>query len=236
MHTLRRFAFFLAVSLSGLRAETWNQTAGGTYSWNDSANWSPASFPSSASAVANLTANIAASQTINLNQAITVGSLLVGDSSGNTAYTIAANGGSLTFDNGASAATLTKNASTAIDDFTAPITIGSNGLIVDVQISGGFVRFATVSGGNLTKTGVGTLILNGSGAGLTGSVTVSQGVLQNSNNAGLDSNNAVTVSSGATFRSRAQTEVKSISGSGTVDMNLNGASVAVGSGGGKYCE
>ena len=74
----------------------WNQT-GGTHNWIDSANWTnAAAYPDGTNALAILTNNITSSQIINLNQAISVANLWLGDRNGDAAFTIAAGtGGSL---------------------------------------------------------------------------------------------------------------------------------------------
>lgn len=82
---------------------TWVPTAAGTtYPWNSTANWSPAGFPKNPGDVANLNNNIAGAQTILLNEAVSVGTLSLGDStSGFAAMTVnAGTAGSLAFASG----------------------------------------------------------------------------------------------------------------------------------------
>ena len=78
---------------------TWTQT-GTPRNWDNSEgqnNWT-SGFPNAADDIATVNTNITINSTINLNQAITIGTLNIGDSSGNKRFTIAPNGGSLTFD------------------------------------------------------------------------------------------------------------------------------------------
>jgi autotransporter-associated beta strand protein len=79
--------------------DIWNQTTAGTYSWNAATNWfSGTQFPNGIGDVASVT-NIGGTQTINLNQAITVGKLYLGDNvTPFFATTVAPGGGSLVFD------------------------------------------------------------------------------------------------------------------------------------------
>src|SRR5689334_12954785 len=50
------------------RAQTWNQTAAGTYSWNVAGNWT-GGIPNGAAAIANVNNNIAGPITITLDAA-----------------------------------------------------------------------------------------------------------------------------------------------------------------------
>lgn len=67
---------------------------------------SPLLVPNAISDIANLNlVNLSGNQTINLDGAVTLGTLNLGDTSGNQSYIIAAGtGGSLIFDGGASSA------------------------------------------------------------------------------------------------------------------------------------
>ena len=92
------------LSGSSLKAQTWAGAVTGTtvdtaHAWNQNGNWtSPANFPNSL-VRCSLTGDFTAATTINLNQAITVGSLTLQDTvTSFNAITLAPNGGSLTFD------------------------------------------------------------------------------------------------------------------------------------------
>ena len=98
-----------------------NTTTTSAQSWNVNSNWSNGSgFPNSQLIPASVTAGIAASQTINLNQPVTVGELAVGAAGG--AFNITGNGGSLTFDNTPDDALLLQTAASKGDTISAPLT------------------------------------------------------------------------------------------------------------------
>lgn len=248
----------IGVMLSGfcetVRAATfdWTPTATSTsYNWNDGLNWLPnTGFPNAAGDVANVTADLVGTtaQTINLNTAITLGTLNLGDSGTGTdgQYIIAANGGSLTFDNGASAATLNHSSqgSSPNDVISANVTIGANGLIVNqltgstkiIQITG------SISGGNLTAMGAGTgfVSLAGNNTGWSGTVTVAQGLVNTGASANaVTVNNAVVVQQSGTFRAQTLTSVSgtltvgSLVGGGTVEISGTSAYLNVGGDGAK---
>ncbi|MHA3775178.1 autotransporter-associated beta strand repeat-containing protein [Verrucomicrobiota bacterium sgz303538] len=179
---------------------TWAQTAAGTFDWDSAAsNWT-AGFPNAAGDVVNLTANLAGAQTINLNQAITLGSLTIGDpTAGYFAYTIAPNGGSLIFSNNGTGATLaTSNVATGVtNSITANVTLADN-LTANIQntnalsISGNL----TESGGSriLGKTGSGTLTLSGVNT-YSGGTTVT-GIINAASNTALGTG-SVTINNAA---------------------------------------
>jgi hypothetical protein len=84
---LSRLAVFTAATLmtiAGLPASvlatdgSWNQTTGGTYDWNNAANWS-GGVPNGIGSTATLTSDITSSTTVtNTNQTITLGTLVIG--------------------------------------------------------------------------------------------------------------------------------------------------------------
>ena len=61
---------------------TWLPTAGGSHDWTSTANWNPAVVPDGVGVFAFKNANITGNQTVNLNTPVTLGELVVGDSSG----------------------------------------------------------------------------------------------------------------------------------------------------------
>ncbi|MES2469437.1 MAG: hypothetical protein V4675_19185 [Verrucomicrobiota bacterium] len=140
----------LTVAMAGLvsllarhavQAETWVPTAAGTFSWNDTTNWSPATVPNAADAVANLNINITGAQIINLDAPITVGTLNLGDSTtGFFTQTInPGTGGSLTFDVASGSAVLARTITTnpgVSDTISAGITLNDN-LTARVPFVGG---------------------------------------------------------------------------------------------------
>ena len=124
------------LAVSSASAQTWTPTAAGTYNWNNASsqdNWGTGAggaFPNGIGAVANLGIDIAGAQTINLNAAITLGSLTYGDLSGNSGTQTIQNGtgGSLIFNNNGSGATLTMVNTAAVNpgNVSATITLNDN--------------------------------------------------------------------------------------------------------------
>jgi autotransporter-associated beta strand protein len=134
-------------------------------SWNANANWTNiASFPSAAAVFVNMTANIAAPQTNNLNQNITLGWLNVGDTDGSSAYMIAPNGGTLTFANGTSnGAGLTQLSTSAGDTVAAPMILSNNLTVVNNSSSHTLTLSGAISGSNsVTYVGPGSVTLTAS--------------------------------------------------------------------------
>jgi hypothetical protein len=158
-------------------AYTWNAT--GTQSWNSAANWSPnTGFPSSAGDVADVDINITSNETINLNTAISVGTLNLGDTDDTTSYTIAAGtSGTLTMNNNGSGAAINELSTAKNDVISAGIVIGDSGglSITDAVTS---ANTFSVSGG---ITGTGNLALDANSAGIISVTSASNsGTITNS--------------------------------------------------------
>ncbi len=174
----------------------WNNTVTSmAQNWNSNGNWTNANvFPNGIGAEAVINANIASPQTINLNAGITLGSLTVGDTDGSATYTIAANGGMLTFDNGVSTSMLIQSATSKGDTISAPfiangslvinnystnplILSGTNSISNVITLAQGALRMGnasvlgTMPGGVMVTNGA-TLDLNGFSLG-AGQLTVS---------------------------------------------------------------
>lgn len=188
--TLAGFAFGTPAAFAA-SPYTWTPTANGTYNWNNAStqnNWGQgtASFPNAIDDVANMNIDIAANQTVNLNQAITVGSLTIGDSSGAQTETLAAGtSGSLTFDVTSGNASLIRTATGTgtTPTISAPITLNDN-LAVSLA-SGSAISTMTLSGiisesggaKSLTKDGSTlTLVLQGANT-FSGGVTILSGTV-----------------------------------------------------------
>ncbi len=185
-----------------------------SYSWNTAANWSVAgstgvAFPNGVDAVATIPLFAPGydggnCETINLNQAITVGTLTVangsayGDSHGMRYFISAGTGGSLTFQVSSGTALLQENINdvygTGAGVIYAPMTFASNTVVNTSSVNpdgfslynGGaqeagliFDAGATLSGsGSLIKTGPNGLWINSNGnASFSGGVSVQQGYL-----------------------------------------------------------
>ena len=140
-------AAFALGGVASAQSITWAQAGTGTYDWNSSSNWTSATsgtFPNAAGAFANLYVDRTGGQTINLNEQITVGRLLIGDSSTTSllSTTIAANGGSLVIDSGAVgvSGTIQMNipTNTAPDPYvtiSSGITLASNLVLQDAGVN-----------------------------------------------------------------------------------------------------
>ena len=87
---------------SNALAQTWTETGTGTFDWNTNGNWDSSPYPNAVDAVANISIDYANPQTINLNEAITVGSINFEDNGATTGSSVfelaAGTGGSLIFE------------------------------------------------------------------------------------------------------------------------------------------
>ena len=131
-------------------------------SWDLNANWTNVSvYPNATGVVANVTADIAAPQTNNLDQNLTLGWLNLGDANASSAYTLAANGGSLTFASGTNNnAGLIQLATSAGDTIVAPITISNNLTVVNGSTAHTLTIGGTIAGTNsVTYVGPGSITL-----------------------------------------------------------------------------
>jgi alpha-galactosidase len=135
-----------------------NTVTSAPQNWNVNANWTNSTvFPNGAGTNAVINANIGAPQTINLSVPITIGTLTIGDANGSSAYMLAANGGSLTLNNGTSGTTVTQLVSSAGDTIAAPIAVLTNLTVVNNSVNP--LTFAgDVSGVGLTLNN-GTLVV-----------------------------------------------------------------------------
>jgi alpha-galactosidase len=151
-----------------------NNITSSAQSWNLNVNWTNvASFPNSVNEVAVINAGLTAPQAINLNQPITIGMMQIGDANGVASYTLAANGGSLTFNN--SGTTLLTQLPTSQGDVLAtPVSLANNLVIVNdatnpLTLAGAL----TSSGGSALTIGSGILqVGNAASIGDLGSVSV----------------------------------------------------------------
>jgi autotransporter-associated beta strand protein len=167
---------------------TWKQTAAGSYSWNDTANWNPASIPNATNDVANMGVGLAGPQTINLNIPVTLGELTFGgnNSTANTMLLAPGTAGSLTFaTNSGNAKLISPRPSlfnAQADVISAPITLGCD-LNAYYSFSLGF-RTITFSGGigeaggarNMSLSGM-NYIFSGNNS-YSGKTTLSEGTLK----------------------------------------------------------
>ena len=147
---------------------TWVPTAGGTYDWTNTANWNPATVPNTVGGIAYKNINITGNQTVNVNTPVTLGEIVVGDSSGTQTTLLQKNtSGSFVMDqteNGAAYLTRTAGG-------TGTVTFGS-----DLNITLNDNLTVRLAGGSASSTMVIAGILSGSGKSLSkegGSLTLS---------------------------------------------------------------
>lgn len=156
------------------------QTPGspGAYSWQHLHNWNLAAVPNAVGDVANLNlVNLAGNLSINLDGAVTLGTLNLGDTGGGQSYILAAgSGGSLIFDNGGGSSTLEKFG-ISTDVITSNITLTATAPLT-VNVDDGMLALTgVISGsGGFTKEGEGTLALRGSNT-FTGLTTINNGMI-----------------------------------------------------------
>ncbi len=160
-------------------AQTWTPTPGGSFDWNNDANWSAAPFPNAVGATANIDADIAGDQTIQLNQAVTVGTLTLNDTGGapDSSFTLASGtGGSLILQRSSGSATVTLGSNAGAHFISAPITLNSSATFSVNNTGASLTIGGVISGaGNLAKSS-GALTLTGAND-FTGNVSISAGVL-----------------------------------------------------------
>jgi autotransporter-associated beta strand protein len=165
-----------------------NTLTASAQSWNVNANWiNGGGFPNATQAVAIVNSPVAANQTIDLNQAVILGSLSLGTSG--SAFTLAANGGTLAFDNTPVPAALLELPASKGDTIAAPLVINESLLVTNASpnpllVSGGISGSNLVLNGNVSLSGTntytggtilngGTLIFNvGSAIPVTGVLTL----------------------------------------------------------------
>lgn len=178
-------AFFACLSA---HAETWTQTAAGTYNWNDIANWGGVSFPNAIGSTANVSGDFSGAHTINLNTAITAGSLTLNDSgsSSDSGVTLATGtSGSLTLQVASGSASITNSSVAVINTISAPVVFASDTTInpgtssssanfTTLSLSGGFSGSGNITvTGTASGTGRSTVVLGGANTSYTGNWTLS---------------------------------------------------------------
>jgi autotransporter-associated beta strand protein len=168
-------AILLVAAAMGVQpayAGSWQKSAAGTYSWVDGANWNTA-FPNAAGAVASFGIDQTGDQTVNLNQAITIGTLTAGDASGTSALTIGSGtgGNPLVFQGATSGAPTSINMNPGATTGTySNLTLSSG-----VKLGGTSPLSLNMNGLNTAAYGVGmsTLNLNGNQFTLAGPPNIS---------------------------------------------------------------
>jgi autotransporter-associated beta strand protein len=173
---LSLLALVLVPSLAHAAAYTWTPTAGGTYQWNDPAsNWDIGAYPNANQDVANMNIDLLGNQVVNLNQAIIVGTLNIGDTGGAAYQTTtiqAGTAGSLNLqDTSDNIVDISKAAagSTVTDVISAPIWLNGSGTLNIANTATAAAGGLTLSGGMhaigghyaLAKLGAGTVTITG---------------------------------------------------------------------------
>ena len=206
-----------AVGSSGIY---WTNTVtGAIQSWNVNANWiNSSAFPNGAQAQAVVNSSITGNQTIDLNQAITVGSLSLG--SGGGIFTIAPNGGTLTFDNSGSPATLIELTTGQGDTISAPVSV--NGTLVVSNTSANTISFpGGINSGAINLTG--NTLYNGADT-YTGGTTLNGGLLTFSISSAIPSSGTLTLNGNATVTVTPASSLPNVTVNGTNSITGNGNS------------
>jgi autotransporter-associated beta strand protein len=176
--TLAGFAF--AAPTVHAATYSWTQTVAGPFNWDNASaqnNWT-SGFPNAVGDVAIMNVNLTANQTVNLNQAITVGSLTFGDSNNTQTATLATGtAGSLTFDATSGNASLIRTAGgTAATTISAPITLKDN---LAVSLASGTAASTMNLSGIISESGGAKSLIKDSSTltlALSGANTFSGGV------------------------------------------------------------
>jgi autotransporter-associated beta strand protein len=131
--------------------------------------------------------NIGANVAITLDAAITVGSLAIGDLNNTHSYTISnGTGGSLTFNNGSSNATLTQISTSRGDTSAASMTLGTSLDVTNLSTNRLTLSGSIALNGNTLTLAAGTGNFNSGGTALsaisgTGSIVTSSGYVRLNN-------------------------------------------------------
>ncbi len=211
-------ASVIAISYaSGQTDGTWNQPEGGTYDWTDATNWLDDTVAGGTGAIASFTVNSSGAQTVNLDEDVTLGSLIV-DRNQNLRIE-SPEGEILTFDVETDSPLISASSGRFVR-ITSPIA-GSNGL----EITGGAVNGGIALRGENTFTGGiqlngGSLGYNQPGDGTTrtnqaglndNQITVSGTSFAHFEN-GTQVNGGIHINEGAEFRSGVNNNNYTISG------------------------
>lgn len=199
-------AWIFSPLLSHAAEATWVPTAAGTtYSWTDTANWSTGIAPNGAGDVANITNNIAGTQSVLLGAgATTLGALNISDTDSTHGFSVGGSG-SLTFQGAAAGAataiTANSGAGTYATQILVPVFVGTNSPLTITNtgtVTSGSLNFTGVISGSsaVTKEGIKGITLSGNNT-YSGALTINTGtVTVTGNNAHIDST-SITVSGNA---------------------------------------
>jgi autotransporter-associated beta strand protein len=152
----------------------WDTTGSGSYTWQDFTNWNGGLNPTSiVGDTANFNLDILGTQFISLDDALTLGTLNIGDTSGNSSLVLTSGvNGTLSFNNGGTAAINKTGAGTVVIQANMGL---QNQLSLNVN-QGVLVLDGIVDGANgFTKNGDGTVILRRSN-NFTGPIILNGGM------------------------------------------------------------
>ncbi len=196
----------------------WTNTITGTaQNWNADTNWlNDAVFPNGSQTIAVVNSTISGNQTIDLNQAITVGSLSLGSAGG--IFTVAPAGGGLTFDNTPGSATLIELPTSLGDTISAPISI--NGTLLVSNTTANTLTFSgNITSGSINLTG--NTYLSGTDS-YTGGTTENAGLLTFSS--------ATTIPSSGTLTLNGNAAVTVVTANSLPNVTVNGTNNITGMG------
>ena len=224
------FAAILLVAATNTSAYQWNLNNNGD--WNNAANWNNASeYPNGVDAAVDLSSlDITNHRNINLNSAVTLGSLTIGDSNNSHQYRLYdGTGGSMIFDVSSGNAQLISDGGTRTPTFNNSIVLND-----DLEISGGSVEMSStttfISGsGGIIYNGTGTLSMRGSVTGqysYTGNTVVNSGIYlgSHSSNGNLASGNLKI--NGAIYQGYYNAALNRTLGTGAGQFQLTGGTSA----------
>lgn len=207
LYTFGAAGGFVTLNIAQVVSADWSFD--GSDSWGNAARWSGGLVPDGLASTANLSTALTAPATITLDAPRTVGLLSMTGGAGGSGYTLVpGTGGSLTFNNGTAATSLTMNS--GVHEISAPVTLsGATPTFTANVATGASLKMSGAVGGSqgLTKSGAGTLILSASNT-FTGATTVNGGTLSIDGNdrlgdetlgAAIALNNGSTLATTATF-------------------------------------
>jgi autotransporter-associated beta strand protein len=144
------FALLTLLLAAGAYAADWKTDGNGN--WNDSGNWQnpPGAYPNAIGAVADFSKlNITLDRTITLGVNITVGSIILGDTTAEgspaTYKAYVFSGNTLTMDASSGSATITQNVNSAENTFNQPIALADD-LVIVINSVKNLEFFGAISG------------------------------------------------------------------------------------------
>jgi hypothetical protein len=164
----------LLIGAAPLQAQpTWKNATGG--SWTNPLNWQQNTLPNGPGAQAIFAAAIASPQTVTLDAPTIVGTLQFNST---TSYTLASgSNGTLLLDNAGAPANI--SVSTGNHTISVPITLTTAGTTFNIAANSTLSLTASLSGGSITKTSPGKLILSANS--LLTNLTITAGTIDTTN-------------------------------------------------------